>query len=240
MVLRTAQYPLPGSRTSLCEEHRLSSGSFMSSGPHSTFACMYFGLPVVTKAVGLILAKFTIPVGLSGSQLPPPPRTGITHQRSSLAVKNFSAACKTLFTCPLFWQIKLPRARFPASALPEQLPAVVNPALMSGAPEEQSKKVVQQAFSPAGFSPSLVGCCICILTSYSTPFCAHTLDHKAIGIDGFDVMTETALTLTLLAPGAEPPNSLNSGVRNAGVAIALPVACSKATRTPFAVAIGSE
>jgi Na+/melibiose symporter-like transporter len=65
-------------------------------------------------------------------------------------------------------------------------------------------------------------------------------DHKAIGIDGFAVITETALTLTLLVPAVAIPNRLKSGVRNEGVAIALFVACSKATLTPFAVAIGSE
>src|SRR4026207_2145266 len=124
----------------------------MSCGPQTTFACMYLGLPVVTMSSGQILAKFTTPVGLSGSQLPPPLRTGTTHQRLGLAVKKSLDSCKTLFTWPLFWQIILPRAMFPASALPEQLPAVWNPALMSGAPEEQSKKVVQQEFSlPSDF-----------------------------------------------------------------------------------------
>ena len=38
-------------------------------------------------------------------------------------------------------------AIWPAIALPVQLEAVVNPFLISGAPEEQSRNVVQQAFS---------------------------------------------------------------------------------------------
>src|SRR5580765_540525 len=102
-------------------------------------------------AVTLLLAKSTTPVGLSGAQLPPPDSTGmINHLPTLLGVskKKSWAEPITVFTWPLFWQIIEPMPIFPSMAEPEQVEAVVNPALMSGAPEEQSKNVVQQAFSP--------------------------------------------------------------------------------------------
>jgi hypothetical protein len=91
-------------------------------------------------------------VGFVGSQLPPPPITGTIHQvlGHPFAEKKSSADPKTVLTCPLFWQIRESIASVPFIELPLQLPAVSKPAFMSGAPDEQSKKVVQQAFSPAG------------------------------------------------------------------------------------------
>src|SRR5678815_351714 len=109
---------------------------------------MYLGLAVVTIAVGLILAKSTIFVGLVGSQLPPPAITGTVHHRFGLSVKKKSSAVFiTVLTWPLFWQIRLSIAILPFIELPVHSSAVVNPALMSGAPEEQSKYVVQHASS---------------------------------------------------------------------------------------------
>ena len=49
-------------------------------------------------------------------------------------------------------------------------------------------------------------------------------------------MTATALTLTSFVPEVLVPKRFISGVRKTGVVIPLPpVACSSATRTPFAV-----
>src|ERR1044072_1840850 len=106
---------------------------------------------------------------------------------------------------------------------------------MSGAPEEQSKTVVQHAFSPAS---RWSGCCISIFTSDCTGFpTAHLLDHSAIGMAGFAVMVATALTFTFCVLAVAMPNKFIRGVRNTGVVIDLTP--SRATRTPLAVPIGS-
>src|SRR6185436_3242372 len=142
------QYPLVGSRTSRCVKQRLTLRSFMMLSPQATSAVMYLGFPVFTIAVGLILAQVTIAVGLVGSQLAPPAITGMTHQLFgiSFAVKKFLAVPRTVSTCPLFWQIGVPMPIVPSILPPEHVLEVCKPAFMSGAPEEQSKKVVQHEF----------------------------------------------------------------------------------------------
>src|ERR1044071_1901337 len=96
------------------------------SFPHLTSAVMYLGLPVLSMTVGLIAAHVIIPVGLVGSQLPPPPITGMTHHfvGMPLLLKKVSAFPNTVLTCPLFWQIRVPMSIVPSIDPPEQVLAV--------------------------------------------------------------------------------------------------------------------
>src|SRR5690242_213624 len=96
------------------------------SSPQATSADMYFGFPVLSIAVGLILAQVTTGVGLVGSQFIPPFITGMIHQALGIpfALKNVSALPRTVFTCPLFWQMGVPMPIVPSILPPEQLLAV--------------------------------------------------------------------------------------------------------------------
>src|ERR671915_245609 len=106
---------------------------------------------------------------------------------------------------------------------------------MSGAPDEQSRKVVQQAFSTPSWGS---GCCNWMaLSMYITPFWGQMPDQRASGRAGFVAIVDTALTLMFCTPAVDKPNKFIRGVRNAGVFIAVPP--SSATRTPLAVSIGS-
>src|SRR5687768_3787453 len=92
------------SRTKRLEKQRLELVSLIKSAPHITSASMYFGLPVFTICDTRIFAQFVIFVGFCGSQLPPPPITGISHQRPARfgSKKKSSASPMTVLTCPLF------------------------------------------------------------------------------------------------------------------------------------------
>src|SRR5262245_20390628 len=128
----------------------------------------------------------------------------------------------------------VPTSIVPSIAAPEHVEETWKRAFTSGDPEDLSRYVVQHEFSSPSF---LLGCCCLMWTLGTVVLPLHALDHRAIGIDGLEIITETALTLTLCVPEMGMPNRFINGVRNIGVCTAL--LDSSATRTPLALANGT-